>query len=79
MFNDPLTLEQCSDLVQRLAACAFPFQCAHGRPSMVPLVHLSGHSTIASSGIKRQEDTPGELLSVLKRWKNNKRENGRGT
>ncbi|KAK3304675.1 uncharacterized protein B0T15DRAFT_568435 [Chaetomium strumarium] len=71
MFNDPLTLEQCSDLVQRLAACAFPFQCAHGRPSMVPLVHLSGTNTIASSGIDYQEDAPGELLRVLRRWQKN--------
>ncbi|KAL2160790.1 hypothetical protein VTH06DRAFT_987 [Thermothelomyces fergusii] len=41
MFNDPLTPEQCSELVGQLAACAFPFQCAHGRPSMVPLGSLS--------------------------------------
>ena len=31
MFNDTLTLEQCKSLVQRLAATALPFQCAHGR------------------------------------------------
>ncbi|KAK0705975.1 hypothetical protein B0T26DRAFT_725120 [Lasiosphaeria miniovina] len=41
MFNDALTLDECSDLVQRLAGCAFPFQCAHGRPSMVPLLDLT--------------------------------------
>ncbi|GAP85645.1 putative vacuolar membrane protein [Rosellinia necatrix] len=40
MFNDPLSLEECADLLKRLADCAFPFQCAHGRPSMVPLVDL---------------------------------------
>lgn len=40
MFNDLLTLEQCSDLLHRLVRCAFPFQCAHGRPSMVPIVDL---------------------------------------
>ncbi|KAK4221296.1 hypothetical protein QBC38DRAFT_513637 [Podospora fimiseda] len=34
MFNDVLSQRQCADLVQQLAACAFPFQCAHGRPSM---------------------------------------------
>ncbi|RDA94670.1 hypothetical protein CP533_2473 [Ophiocordyceps camponoti-saundersi (nom. inval.)] len=37
MFNDELSGEECASLVQRLAQCAFPFQCAHGRPSMVPL------------------------------------------
>ncbi|KAJ0124590.1 DNA mismatch repair protein MLH3 [Diaporthe amygdali] len=40
MFNDPLALDQCADLLGRLIQCAFPFQCAHGRPSMVPLVDL---------------------------------------
>ncbi|KAG2155051.1 uncharacterized protein EDB93DRAFT_1130961 [Suillus bovinus] len=41
MFNDPLSLEQCERLVRNLAGTAFPFQCAHGRPSLVPLAHVS--------------------------------------
>ncbi|ETS79415.1 hypothetical protein PFICI_09268 [Pestalotiopsis fici W106-1] len=40
MFNDILTLDECKALLGRLAECAFPFQCAHGRPSMVPLVDM---------------------------------------
>ncbi|CAG8955602.1 hypothetical protein HYFRA_00009556 [Hymenoscyphus fraxineus] len=40
MFNDPLTREQCEGLVRALARCVFPFMCAHGRPSLVPLVGL---------------------------------------
>ena len=40
MFNDELTLEECTALVRKLSQCAFPFQCAHGRPSMVPLVRI---------------------------------------
>lgn len=40
MFNDELTIEECRTLVKRLAKCTFPFQCAHGRPSMIPLVQL---------------------------------------
>lgn len=41
MFNDPLSLEECQTLISRLSQCAFPFQCAHGRPSMVPFVDMS--------------------------------------
>ncbi|KAI6135072.1 hypothetical protein EV401DRAFT_2052575 [Pisolithus croceorrhizus] len=41
MFNDPLTLEQCQRLIKQLTATAFPFQCAHGRPSLVPLTPLA--------------------------------------
>jgi DNA mismatch repair protein MLH3 len=48
MFNDHLTIEECQSLVARLARCAFPFQCAHGRPSMVPILDLRSLSnTIA--------------------------------
>ncbi|KAI9000797.1 hypothetical protein BD414DRAFT_406416 [Trametes punicea] len=38
MFNDELTLEQCRSLLDKLSETALPFQCAHGRPSLVPLV-----------------------------------------
>ena len=40
MFNDELTLEECEVLTRRLAQCSFPFQCAHGRPTMIPLVDI---------------------------------------
>lgn len=56
MFNDPLSQAECADLVKRLAECAFPFQCAHGRPSMAPLVELGGDGggmAYASDNVKR--------------------------
>jgi DNA mismatch repair protein MLH3 len=40
MFNDELSKEQCRTIISRLSECAFPFQCAHGRPSLIPLVDL---------------------------------------
>jgi DNA mismatch repair protein MLH3 len=40
MFNDVLSIDECKNLTSRLAECAFPFQCAHGRPSVIPLVEL---------------------------------------
>ncbi|KAJ7126385.1 hypothetical protein C8R43DRAFT_1028784 [Mycena crocata] len=40
MFNDSLTHVQCEKLVDALSKTAFPFQCAHGRPSLVPLIDL---------------------------------------
>ncbi|KAL5527810.1 hypothetical protein ACEPAG_6611 [Sanghuangporus baumii] len=49
MFNDRLSMEQCKRLLQQLSMTAFPFQCAHGRPSVVPLTtvgpRLSTEST----------------------------------
>ncbi|ROT35168.1 hypothetical protein SODALDRAFT_329342 [Sodiomyces alkalinus F11] len=46
MFNDELSLEECGDLLRRLGCCVFPFQCAHGRPSMVPLVDMESLSYV---------------------------------
>jgi len=40
MFNDILSMEDCNRLIARLADCILPFQCAHGRPSMVPILGL---------------------------------------
>ncbi|KAK6346059.1 DNA mismatch repair protein [Orbilia blumenaviensis] len=42
MFNDELTLEQCRELIRKLGTCEFPFSCAHGRPTMVPMVCIAG-------------------------------------
>ncbi|KAF8213919.1 hypothetical protein K438DRAFT_1802528 [Mycena galopus ATCC 62051] len=44
MFNDPLTHTQCEKLLDNLCQTAFPFQCAHGRPSLVPLIELGTDS-----------------------------------
>lgn len=70
MFNDPLTRDQCVELLGRLVQCAFPFQCAHGRPSMVPLVDLGG-------GMGQLGNAPEERGSsfgrALKQWKQQRR------
>lgn len=39
-FGDALSTEQCKSLVIDLKNCDAPFQCAHGRPSLVPIVGL---------------------------------------
>ncbi|GAA6059081.1 hypothetical protein JCM10212_002052 [Sporobolomyces blumeae] len=40
MFNDPLRPDQARSLLTALADTRFPFQCAHGRPSIVPVLNL---------------------------------------
>ena len=85
MFNDELSLEECGSLVLRLADCAFPFQCAHGRPSMVPIVNLGAgfvpSSDSTSSDLTLPDDfnrPPGEehgknkLWSELGKWRKDK-------
>ncbi|CCE62774.1 hypothetical protein TPHA_0D01330 [Tetrapisispora phaffii CBS 4417] len=38
MFGDPLSKNECSVVVKLLSNCHFPFKCAHGRPSIFPLI-----------------------------------------
>lgn len=38
-FGDKLGLEECKKLIKDLCLCDLPFQCAHGRPSVMPLFH----------------------------------------
>jgi DNA mismatch repair protein MLH3 len=39
-FGDTLLYTAMEEMVDNLCLCYLPFQCAHGRPSMIPLVNL---------------------------------------
>ncbi|XP_029349609.1 DNA mismatch repair protein Mlh3 isoform X2 [Echeneis naucrates] len=39
-FNNSLSRDECHSLVASLSSCQLPFQCAHGRPSIAPLVDI---------------------------------------
>lgn len=71
MFNDPLSAEECSALLDRLVECAFPFQCAHGRPSMVPVVDL-GQGMSQLGGLAKRDWVEEEQESfgeAMRKWK----------
>ncbi|XAR73677.1 hypothetical protein NMG60_11007734 [Bertholletia excelsa] len=40
MFGDKLLPSECSLIVEELKQTSLCFQCAHGRPTTVPLVNL---------------------------------------
>ncbi|KAF3908123.1 hypothetical protein ABW21_db0208645 [Orbilia brochopaga] len=46
MFNDELTHDECIMLIRKLAKCTFPFICAHGRPSVVPIFDLTAGGVV---------------------------------
>lgn len=60
MFNDQLALGECRNLVTRLSRCVFPFQCAHGRPTMIPILDFGSQiSAVAEFGfINSASDDP---------------------
>ncbi|KAK7307431.1 hypothetical protein VNO77_40485 [Canavalia gladiata] len=52
MFGDSLLPSECSLLVEELKHTSLCFQCAHGRPTTVPLVNLEAlHNQIANLGL----------------------------
>ncbi|KYM85164.1 DNA mismatch repair protein Mlh3 [Atta colombica] len=40
-FGDKLTLEECTSLIQLLKNMKFPNRCAHGRPTIIPVIEFS--------------------------------------
>ena len=72
MFNDNLSLQECKTLVGKLADCVFPFMCAHGRPSMVPIVDVSRieRSNYALDPCAAAEKNSAEgFVNAWKNWK----------
>ncbi|KAI9848200.1 MAG: DNA mismatch repair protein [Sclerophora amabilis] len=67
MFNDELSMDECRSLVRRLAETAFPFHCAHGRPSMIPLVDIGGSTEQPTpAGAKAPPSTGLGVLGQVK-------------
>lgn len=70
MFNDELSNAQCEKLVMNLADCKFPFQCAHGRPSLVPLVDTNTLKVLdygASASLSATGS--GSFGETFRKWK----------
>jgi len=69
MFNDELSTDQCKALIVRLAECAFPFQCAHGRPSMIPLLNLDSFTPDIKPDERRNLRHIPRFGDAFKMWK----------
>ena len=60
MFGDVLGREETSDLFRRLLDCQLPFHCAHGRPTLMPLLDLRGLApALRACGLRPGEEPPG--------------------
>ena len=73
MFNDELSNEQCEELLRDLSKCAFPFMCAHGRVSMVPLAQLgsvgSGDFIELSGASESEQESDIDFVQKFRRWR----------
>lgn len=54
MFGDKLSKLECEVLINNLTKCVLPFQCAHGRPSIIPLTIINGRQ---EAGISENTNT----------------------
>ncbi|KAK5189469.1 DNA mismatch repair protein [Exophiala xenobiotica] len=71
MFNDELSLEECTQLVRRLSQCTLPFQCAHGRPTLSVTVMIDEDQDFGFGGHEFTEDTgSSEQLEFGAAWGN---------
>ena len=64
MFGDKLNYSQCEELLKNLAKCKLSFICAHGRPSVVPLINLKEIDT------KPTESAPKKFKKKTYPWRN---------
>ncbi|XVE87550.1 hypothetical protein DITRI_Ditri18aG0126500 [Diplodiscus trichospermus] len=70
MFGDSLLPSECSLIVEELKQTSLCFQCAHGRPTTVPIVNLEAlHRQIAKMQVA--DDDPRELWHGLGRHRVN--------
>ncbi|RMD42168.1 hypothetical protein DV735_g2961, partial [Chaetothyriales sp. CBS 134920] len=69
MFNDVLGKEQCQTILRQLSACTFPFQCAHGRPSMTLLASF-GSFRVGSSEERHDDeaDRHQDFGTAYRKW-----------
>jgi DNA mismatch repair ATPase MutL len=64
MFGHVLSREQCEALLAALRRCRTPFQCAHGRPSLVPLGDLRTLAARPSASAPPNLERVSQLVSA---------------
>ena len=70
MFGDELSLRQCKNLIDALAKCQLPFVCAHGRPSIIPLIDNSSHRDDSNAAVSsgNNKNDSNVYLEQYQRW-----------
>eukprot|EP00803_Ostreobium_quekettii_P008063 evm.model.scf_392.3 EVM.evm.TU.scf_392.3 scf_392:11745-17274(-) len=56
-FGDFLSRQECEELVFRLKTTDFCFHCAHGRPTIAPLINIEAFRRVAGNPLKRHQQS----------------------
>ena len=67
-FGDVLSLKQCIQLIKGLSQCDVPFQCAHGRPLVAPLMELNDVLPLTTTPVFRPKYHRLHDWGYLKSW-----------
>lgn len=67
-FGEPLGTAECQELIHSLSKCQLPFQCAHGRPSVIPLVDFKFVEKKMNPKETVHRPTLANLQPVLKKY-----------
>ncbi|XP_031334316.1 DNA mismatch repair protein Mlh3-like isoform X2 [Photinus pyralis] len=51
-FGKPLSIQESETLIKELSMCQLPFQCAHGRPTLSPIIDLQHNNTLRDYALK---------------------------
>ncbi|XP_038221295.1 protein PFF0380w-like [Zerene cesonia] len=75
MFGDKLSKRSCVELLESLAECKTPFQCAHGRPVMAVIMEMKGNVPKYNISMKKvklyKSNKKGEEQQIQKITKSN--------
>ncbi|KAL3232053.1 hypothetical protein MRX96_023133 [Rhipicephalus microplus] len=62
-FGSFLEKSECNSILKALSKCSLPFQCAHGRPSLMPIECWKPNLAALLSRLKNNVDNP-EMMVV---------------
>lgn len=68
-FNQPLIIEEMEQMMKALTECNLPFQCAHGRPSIAPIIDLEDFQNPVCKNVKKKKNLPGTFFPAIFRNK----------
>jgi hypothetical protein len=65
MFGDQLSPQECEQLVRQLQGTQQCFSCAHGRPTMAPLLNLAALGAAASGRLANRRELAAAAVAAV--------------
>lgn len=56
-FGRKLSFDECCKYITDLSKCRLPFQCAHGRPTLYPILEICSNKVSLSCNLTKLRQT----------------------